>query len=73
VVVGASAPDPVVIAGRAKTLSGDLKTLLPGLIERARGKGGGSPDLIQVAAADAASAQQAWSWMKDEVAARFGG
>jgi alanyl-tRNA synthetase len=73
VVVGAAAPEPVVIAGRARSLSGDLKTLLPGLIERARGKGGGSPDLIQVAAADAASAQQAWSWMKDEVAARFGG
>ncbi|MEK7824063.1 MAG: alanyl-tRNA editing protein [Candidatus Eisenbacteria bacterium] len=73
VVAGAAAPDPVVIAGRAKALTGDLKALLPLLLERARGKGGGSPDLVQVAAADAAAAEEAWRWAKDEVAARFGG
>jgi alanyl-tRNA synthetase len=73
VVTGASAPDPVVVAGRAKALTGDLKTLLPGLLERARGKGGGSPDLVQVAAADGAAAEAAWTWAKDEIATRFGG
>jgi alanyl-tRNA synthetase len=73
VVAGAAAPDPVVVAGRAKALTGDLKALLPSLLERARGKGGGSPDLVQVAAADAAAAEEAWRWVKDEVAARFGG
>ena len=73
VVVGAGAPEPVIVAGRAKSGSGDLKSLLPGLLERARGKGGGSPDLIQVAAGDAAAAESAWTWARDEVAARCGG
>jgi len=73
VVVGAAAPEPVVIAGRAKTLGADLKALLPGLLERARGKGGGSPDLVQVAAADAAAAEGAWRWAAEEVPARCGG
>jgi hypothetical protein len=62
-----------VIAGRAKTLPGDLREVLVSLLERARGKGGGSADLLQVAAADAAAAEEAWRWAKDEVAARFGG
>jgi alanyl-tRNA synthetase len=70
VVAGAAAPEPVVVAGRAKSGTADLKALLPGLLERARGKGGGSPDLLQVAAADAKAAEDAWSWARDEVAAR---
>ena len=70
VVAGAASPDPVVVIGRAKALAADLRTLLPGLLERARGKGGGSPDLIQVAAADAAAAEQAWRWAGEEVPGR---
>jgi alanyl-tRNA synthetase len=73
VVAGAAAPDPVVVVGRAKALPGDLKAMLPSLLERARGKGGGSPDLVQVAAADATAAEEAWRWAGTEVAARFGG
>ena len=73
VVAGAAAPDPVVVVGRAKTLGGDLKALLPGLLERARGKGGGSPDLVQVAAADAAAAEEAWRWAGEEVPGRSSG
>jgi hypothetical protein len=72
VVTGAATPDPVVVIGRAKALSADLKSLLPGLLERARGKGGGSPDLIQVAAADAAAAEDAWRWAGEEVPSRVG-
>jgi alanyl-tRNA synthetase len=73
VVAGAAGPEPVVIAGRAKALTADLKSLLAGLLERARGKGGGSPDLVQVAAADAAAAEDTWRWARDEVSARCGG
>ena len=71
-VAGAGAPDPVVVVGRAKAIPADLKSLLPELLERARGKGGGSPDLIQVAAADSAAAEAAWRWAEAEVAARVG-
>ena len=69
---GAGAPDPVVVVGRAKARSGDLKSLLPGLLERSRGKGGGSPDLLQVAAADAGAAEEAWRWAQAEVQALVG-
>lgn len=62
VVAGAAAPDPVIVAGRAKSRPGDLKALVPGLLEVARGKGGGSPDLVQVAAADADAARAAFAW-----------
>ena len=73
VVAGAASPDPVVVIGRAKALSADLRALLPGLLERARGKGGGSPDLIQVAAPDAVAAEEAWRWAGEEVPGRVGG
>jgi alanyl-tRNA synthetase len=66
-VAGAAAPDPVVVIGRAKSGTADLKTLLPGLLERARGKGGGSPDLVQVAAADAGAAEDAWRWAHEQI------
>jgi alanyl-tRNA synthetase len=72
VVAGASSPDPVVVVGRAKAIAVDLKALLPGLLERARGKGGGSPDLLQVAAADAEAAASAWRWAGTEVPGRVG-
>ena len=72
VVAGAASPDPVVIVGRAKKLTADLKALLPGLLERARGKGGGSPDLVQVAAADARAAEEAWDWARVQVDGRVG-
>ena len=68
-VAGAGAPDPVVGVGRAKARAGDLKTLLPGLLQRSQGKGGGSPDLVQVSAADAASAEATVRWAGEEVAA----
>jgi alanyl-tRNA synthetase len=72
VVVGAGAPDPVVVAGRSKGLELDLKALVPELLERARGRGGGSPDLVQAAAADAAAAEDAWRWLAEELGTRSG-
>jgi alanyl-tRNA synthetase len=71
-VAGAGAPDPVIVIGRAKSGTGDLKTLLPGLLERSQGKGGGSPDLVQVSAADAAAAEATALWAETEVARLVG-
>jgi len=53
VVSGTLAPEPVLVVVRAKSHPADLKALLPGLLAATRGKGGGSPDQLQVAAADA--------------------
>jgi len=60
VLSGSGGPEPALVVGRAKALALDLKALLPALLEAARGKGGGSPDQLQIAAADAASARAAW-------------
>jgi len=67
VAVGAEAPDPVLVVGRAKSGSFDLKTLLPELLARSRGKGGGSPDLLQVAGESAESIRDAWSWAAEKL------
>jgi len=67
VALGAASPDPFVMVGRAKRLAADLRTLLPGLLERAQGKGGGSPDLVQVAALDGSKAEEAWRWAVEAV------
>jgi len=67
VVAGAAGPDPVVVIGRAKGGAADLRALLPGLLERSRGRGGGSPDLLQAAAADALAAEDAWRWAAKEL------
>jgi alanyl-tRNA synthetase len=67
VAIAAGAPEPVVVLGRAKSLALDLKSLVAGLLERTRGRGGGSPDLIQSSAADAASAEAAWRWGAEEL------
>src|SRR6185503_905242 len=63
VALGAGGPDPVVIAARAKQGTRDLKPLLPGLLERAGGKGGGGSDFLQISAADATHAEAAWRWV----------
>jgi hypothetical protein len=74
VVAAAAAPDPALVAGRAKGGGTDLRLkLLPGLLERAKGKGGGSPDLLQVAAADAPSVAEAFRWASDALPAALAG
>jgi alanyl-tRNA synthetase len=62
VLAAAEGPEPALVAGRAKALAGDLRALLPGLLERSGGKGGGSADLVQVTAAGAAAARAAGEW-----------
>jgi alanyl-tRNA synthetase len=57
----------VVVLGRARAIGADLKMLVPGLLERAGGKGGGSPDLVQVSAADPEAARAAFRWAQTEV------
>ena len=65
VCVAAAAPDPVLVLGRAKSGSFDLKTLLPELLARSRGKGGGSPDLLQVAGESAETIAETWRWASE--------
>jgi alanyl-tRNA synthetase len=69
VVAAAAAPDPALVLGRAKGSESDLRQLLPGLLERSRGKGGGSPDLIQVTADGAGPAAEAFRWAEREIRA----
>lgn len=69
VVSAASGAEPVVVIGRAKTRAGDLKALLPDLLAAAKGKGGGSPEMLQVAAADGASAEAAYALACERVKA----
>jgi len=68
-VIAAGAPDPCVIAGRARSGGGDLKALVPELLARGGGKGGGAPDFVQVACADAARAEATWKWAVEAVKA----
>ncbi len=67
VALGAAEPEPFVMVGRAKRLAADLRAMLPGLLERAQGKGGGSPDLVQVRALDGGKAEEAWRWAVEAV------
>jgi alanyl-tRNA synthetase len=73
IALAAAGPEPVVIAGRAKGPGRDLRELLPELLARARGKGGGSPELVQVAAADGAAAEAAWAWVRTALSGVEGG
>ncbi len=70
-IVGAAGPDPIVVVGRARAPGAasalDLRTLLPGLLERSRGKGGGSSDLIQASASDGEAAEKSWRWAQEAV------
>ena len=60
--VAAGTPEPTLVVGRAKSGSLDLKTLVPELLARSRGKGGGSPDLVTIAGESAESIEDAWRW-----------
>ena len=67
VVVASGAPDPCLVAARAKSGRGDLKALVPELLARGGGKGGGAPDFVQVACADAPRARETWKWAGEAV------
>jgi alanyl-tRNA synthetase len=61
VVSAAAAPEPTLVVARAKADGAlDLRSLVPALLAAARGKGGGSPDMVTVAAADADGARAAF-------------
>ena len=70
--VGAAAPDPVLVVGRAKSGSFDLKAFLPEVLARAKGKGGGSPDLAQVAGESPEAIEEAWRWAAAALAEQIG-
>lgn len=59
VACAAGAPVPALVVAKARGSAADLKALLPDLLAAARGKGGGGPDLVNIAPADAAGAQAA--------------
>ena len=59
VVLAARGPTPFVVVSRPRGGTGDLRQKLPGLLERTRGRGGGSPDELQITAADGAVAAEA--------------
>ncbi len=59
VIAASSGPEPTVIGARSKAGTLDLREVVPALKDASRGKGGGSPDMITIAAADAAGAADA--------------
>ncbi len=63
VVAGASGPAPVLVAGRAKSGGPDLRAMVPELLAETGGKGGGSPDLVQIAPADAERTTRGFEWL----------
>ncbi len=69
VVSGTSGPEPALVIARAKSAGGpDLKAWVPELLALTRGKGGGSPEMITVSAADAAAAEAAFAWVRERLA-----
>ena len=72
VCLAARAPDPVLVLGRAKSGSFDLKSLTPELLARCRGKGGGSPDLLQVAGESAEAIGETWRWAVETLRREIG-
>ena len=70
VVSGSSAPEPCLVVARARANAVlDLKALVPELLTASRGKGGGSPDMVSVAAADAAGAEAAFQLATEKLQA----
>ena len=67
IAVAAGGPEPFIMIARARSGSGDVRALLPGLLERSAGKGGGSADAVQVSARDATAARTAWEWARAEL------
>jgi alanyl-tRNA synthetase len=68
VVSATRAPEPALVIGRAKASAAlDLKALVPDLLVAARGKGGGSPELVTVSAADAAGAEEAFTLARERL------
>ena len=70
VISGTTAPEPSLVVARQKANTAlDLKALAPELLVAARGKGGGSPEMVTVAPADAAGAAAAYQRAVERLAA----
>jgi len=68
VVSGTRAPEPsLVLARRRGEASPDLKAWVPELLAAARGKGGGSPELVTISPADAAGAEEAYAIARERL------
>ena len=63
VACAAGSPAPTLVVGRAKGDALNLTALLPELLATSRGKGGGGPDALTIAPADAAGAEAAYAWL----------
>lgn len=72
VATAAAAPDPVLVLGRAKSGAFDLKSLLPELLARSRGKGGGNPELLTIAGDSAEAIEDAWRWASATLGEKIG-
>jgi alanyl-tRNA synthetase len=68
VVTGAGAPEPALMIAQPKGGGDDLRALVPALSALSGGKGGGSPDFIQLAATNAPAARLAFESAKRELA-----
>ncbi len=72
VVSAARGPEPALVVARAKALAGDLRLLLPELLAAAGGRGGGSPDQLQLGAAGPEQAAAAFALAAARVPALVG-
>jgi len=71
VVSGTTAPEPSLVVARQKSNTAlDLKALVTELLAAARGKGGGSPEMVTVAPADAAGARAAYQLAVERLATK---
>ncbi len=70
VVSAARAPEPALVVARARQATGpDLRAWLPELLAAARGRGGGSPEMVSVAPADAAAAEASFALASERLEA----
>ncbi len=70
VVSATTAPEPSIVIVRQKSLGApDLKSWLPELLALANGKGGGSPEMLTLSAADAAAAKAVFEMAQRKLSA----
>ncbi len=71
VVSATRSPEPSVVLARPRADSSlDLKVWVPELLAAVRGKGGGSPDMVTLAPADAQAAEAAFTLARDRLVER---
>jgi alanyl-tRNA synthetase len=73
VVSATRGPEPALVVARQKSAPGDVRTLLPELLALSGGKGGGSPEQVQLSAASAGQADAAFARAAAAMTALAGG